>query len=97
MKLFLDAGLSARVAQIAEEKQTIVSLVGSGVGLAIVPKWATRLAVGGVVFVDLDVPGGKAPPELALSAVWMRDTRNPTRDTFIEVLMHNLEGLSATG
>lgn len=97
MKLFLDAGLSARVAQIAEEKQTIVSLVGSGVGLAIVPRWASRLAVGGVTFVDLALPDGKAPRELALSAVWLRDTRNPLRDAFLEVLMQNLDGLSASG
>jgi DNA-binding transcriptional LysR family regulator len=96
MKLFLDAGLTARVAQIAEEKQTIVSLVGSGVGLAIVPRWASRLAVGGVTFVDLALPGGKAPPELALSAVWLRDTRNPLREAFVEVLTRNLEALGAT-
>jgi DNA-binding transcriptional LysR family regulator len=96
MKLFLDAGLTARVAQIAEEKQTIVSLVGSGVGLAIVPRWASRLAVGGVTFVDLALPGGKAPPELALSAVWLRDTRNPRREAFVEVLTRNLEALGAT-
>lgn len=97
MKLFLDAGLSARVAQIAEEKQTIVSLVGSGVGLAIVPKWASRLAVGGVVFIDLDLPDRQAPRELALSAVWLRDTRNTMRDAFMDVLMRNLTSFSATG
>ena len=97
MKLFMESGLTARVAQVAEEKQTIVSLVGSGVGLAIVPKWASRLAVGGVVFIELDLPNRQAPRELALSAVWLRDTRNPLRDKFIEVLMRNLDGFSATG
>lgn len=97
MKLFIDAGLTARVAQIAEEKQTIVSLVGSGVGLAIVPRWASRLAVGGVVFVDLDLPDRPAPRDLSLAAVWLRDTRNPLRDAFVEVLTHNIEGFSATG
>ena len=35
MKLFLESGHAARVVQIAEEKQTIVSLVGTGIGLAI--------------------------------------------------------------
>ena len=97
MKLFLDAGLSARVAQIAEEKQTIVSLVGTGIGLAIVPKWASRLAVGGVTFVDLELPDGTAPRELELSAAWMRDTRNPVRDAFLDMLERNLDALSATG
>lgn len=97
MKLFMDAGLTARVTQVAEEKQTIVSLVGSGLGLAIVPKWASRLAVGGVSFVDLDHPDARASRELALAAVWLNDTRNPLRDTFLEVLCGNLEGISATG
>lgn len=97
IKLFIDAGLTARVAQIAEEKQTIVSLVGSGVGLAIVPRWAARLAVDGVVFIDLDTPDGRAPRELTLSAVWLRDTRNPLRDTCIDILMQNLDSISATG
>ncbi|MCC1494583.1 LysR family transcriptional regulator [Cognatishimia sp. F0-27] len=97
MTLFAQAGLTARVAQIAQEKQTIVSLVGSGVGLAIVPKWASRLAVGGVRFVDLVLPDGKTPRELALYAVWLRDTRNPLRDRFIEILTQDLERLSASG
>lgn len=97
MKLFINAGLTAHVVQIAEEKQTIVSLVGSGVGLAIVPKWTSRLAVGGVTFVDLALPEGRAPGELALSAVWLRDTRNPLRDAFVQTLLQNLDSLSATG
>ena len=50
----------------------------------------------GVTFVDLALPGGKAPPELALSAVWLRDTRNPLREAFVEVLTRNLEALGAT-
>jgi DNA-binding transcriptional LysR family regulator len=96
MKLFLDSGYSARVAQIAEEKQTIVSLVSTGVGLAIVPKWASRLAVGGVRFVPLSIPKGIARDKLALSVVWLKDTRHPTRDAFLEVLDANIAALSQT-
>lgn len=95
MKLFLEAGLTARVAQIAEEKQTIVSLVGTGVGLAIVPRWASRLAVGGVAFVSLELPEG-ARNRLALSAVWVRDARHPARDAFLEVLNSQIPALSQT-
>jgi DNA-binding transcriptional LysR family regulator len=94
MKLFLESGHTARVAQIAEEKQTIVSLVGTGVGLAIVPRWASRLAVGGVTFVPLRLPAGLARDKLALSVVWLRDTRHPARDAFLDVLTDNLERLS---
>lgn len=96
MKLFLDSGYTARVAQIAEEKQTIVSLVSTGVGLAIVPKWASRLAVGGVRFVPLSIPSGIARDKLALSVVWLRDTRHAARDAFLEVLDANVEALSRT-
>jgi DNA-binding transcriptional LysR family regulator len=96
MKLFLDAGCTARVAQIAEEKQTIVSLVGTGVGLAIVPRWASRLAVGGVSFVPLDLPEGPVRDMLALSAVWLRDTRHPAREAFLNVLSKHLQGLATT-
>ena len=96
MKLFLDAGHTARVAQIAEEKQTIVSLVGTGVGLAIVPRWASRLAVEGVTFVPLDIPAGPVRDMLGLSAVWLRDTRHQARDAFMEVLGANIEGLAQT-
>lgn len=94
MRLFLDTGHTPRVVQIAEEKQTIVSLVGSGVGLAIVPRWASRLAVGGVVFVPLSVPPGLVRNKLALSVVWLRDTRHPARDAFLDVLDASIDTLS---
>ena len=96
MKLFIDAGLTARVAQIAEEKQTIVNLVAAGVGLAIVPRWASRLAVGGVRFVSLDAPLGSAQNKLALSVAWLRDTRDSARDAFLEILDENIDALKST-
>ncbi|EDQ34227.1 Transcriptional regulator [Hoeflea phototrophica DFL-43] len=96
MKLFAEAGLTARVAQIAEEKQTIVNLVSSGVGLAIVPRWTARLAVGGVTYVPLDVPAGSARNKLALSAVWLRDTRVPARDAFLAELDKHMEELETS-
>lgn len=37
MNLFRHAGLTPRIAQFAEEKQNILSLVGAGLGLAVVP------------------------------------------------------------
>lgn len=96
IKLFRNEGLTARIVQIAEEKQTIVSLVGSGVGLAIVPRWASRLAVGGVRFVALHLPEGSARNKLALSAVWLRNTRHLERSHFLEVLWSRLDSLSET-
>jgi DNA-binding transcriptional LysR family regulator len=96
IKLFLDSGHAARVAQIAEEKQTIVSLVGSGVGLAIVPKWASRLAVGGVTFLPLEAPPESLRDKLGLAVVWVRNTRHPARDAFMAVLQENLAEIAAS-
>lgn len=96
IKLFIEAGLTARVAQIADEKQTIVSLVSTGVGLAIVPKWASRLGIGGVSFVDLAAPDTPRKDALKLAAVWLRDTRHSARDAFLEVLDDHSETLSKT-
>ena len=53
MKLFARAGLPARVAQLADEKQTIVNLVAAGLGVAIVPRWTSRMAARGVRYVPL--------------------------------------------
>ncbi|WP_421979193.1 LysR family transcriptional regulator [Roseibium sp.] len=94
MKLFLEAGLPARVAQIAEEKQTIVNLVSTGVGIAIVPRWISRLAVGGVTFVPLDLPTGPAKNKLALSVAWVRDTRDSSRDALLQTLDQYVEQLA---
>lgn len=96
IKLFVEAGHTARIAQIAEEKQTIVSLVSTGVGLAIVPKWASRLAVGGVSFVPLDRGTGSAEERLALATVWLKGTRHQARDAFLQVLQQNVSELSET-
>ncbi|GAA0780345.1 LysR substrate-binding domain-containing protein [Roseibium denhamense] len=96
MKLFLEAGLPARVAQIAEEKQTIVNLVSTGVGIAIVPRWISRLAVGGVTFVSLDLPTGPAKNRLALSVAWVRDTRDASRDAFLQTIDQHLDQLAIT-
>ena len=51
MKLYEEAGLDPNVAQVADEKQTIVHLVAAGLGIAIVPRWTARMTVEGVVYV----------------------------------------------
>ena len=96
VKLFLEAGLSARVAQIADEKQTIVNLVGTGIGLAIVPRWASRLAVAGVRFIPLEPLEGAAMSKLALSAAWLRGTRDPARDRLLATLDRHIDEYEAT-
>jgi DNA-binding transcriptional LysR family regulator len=87
MKLFAEAGLEARVAQIADEKQTIVNLVAAGLGAAIVPRWTARMATRGVRFIRLAASGMN---KLPLAAAFTRGTRDPVRDDMLEVLKADL-------
>lgn len=95
IKLFVEAGLTARIAQLAEEKHTIVNMVSSGFGLAIVPKWSARLAVKGVRYVPLLSAENQSIRKLDLSAAWVRNTRDPLRDKLIDCLERNLNDISA--
>lgn len=96
MSLFLGAGLTARVAQIAEEKQTIVNLVAAGSGLAIVPRWTARLRVEGVSFIPLGKTDAPSQAKLILAASWPRGTRDPQRDLFLSFLDQHLPSLEAS-
>ena len=95
IKLFAQAGLRPVISQVAEEKQTIVSLVAARVGLAIVPRWASRLAVSGVRFVPLVVKQAEALNILPLAAAWLRDASDPLRDDMLTVLRLRLKRYAA--
>lgn len=86
MKLFRRAGLRPEIAQVAEEKQTIVSLVAAGLGVAIVPRWTSRMAVSGVRYVPLDTGPSARLNLLPLAAAWVRGTRDPARDALLAIL-----------
>lgn len=90
MKLFAEAGLQARIAQLAEEKQTIVNLVAANIGVAIVPRWTSRMAVPGVRYIPLDTATGGGMNRLPLAAAWVRGTRDPIRDAVIATLQDHL-------
>jgi DNA-binding transcriptional LysR family regulator len=90
MKLFAEAGLRARIAQQADEKQTIVGLVAAGLGSAIVPRWTSRMSVGGVVYRPLDTGSGPGARRLPLAAVWLHGSRDPLRDELLSVLRAGL-------
>ena len=79
MKLFDEAGLPPQLVQVADEKQTIINLVVARLGLAIVPRWTTRMGIPGVRFIPLkakDGPAGRLP----LAAVWLKSSRDHARD-----------------
>lgn len=87
MKLFAEAGFEARIAQIADEKQTIVNLVSAGLGVAIVPRWTSRMATRGVRYVRLAATGMN---KLPLAAAWSRGTRDPIREDMLAMLKAHL-------
>jgi DNA-binding transcriptional LysR family regulator len=87
MKLFAEAGLHARVVQLANEKQTIVNLVAAGLGVAIVPRWTSRMAARGVRFIPL---AASDMNRLPLAAAWTRSTRDLVRDEMLEMLSASL-------
>ncbi len=87
MKLFAEAGIVAKVVQIADEKQTIINLVAAELGVAIVPRFTSRMATRGVRFVPLAIP---TMTRLPLAAAWTRGTRDPVRAKLIAVLQANL-------
>lgn len=95
MKLFERARLKPTIAQVAEEKQTIVNLVAARLGLAIVPRWASRLAVSGVRFIPLAVESAMDLKLLPLAAVWLRGSRDPLRDEMMAVLRLRLPKYAA--
>ena len=75
------------VAQIADEKQTIVNLVSAGLGVAIVPRWTSRMATRGVRFIRLAATDMN---KLPLAAAFTRGTRDPVRDDVLEMLKADL-------
>lgn len=95
MALFAEAGLQPRIAQIAEEKQTIINLVAAGIGLAIVPRWTSNLAVNGVRYLRLNLGEDAHLERLPLAMAWVKAVRDPIRDKLVTLLETNLERYAA--
>ena len=87
IKLFAEAKLEPQIVQYAEEKQTIVTLVAENLGVAIVPRWTSRIASRGVCFVPLEASGEYRLP---LGIAWARDTRDPVRDQIVKMIQDDL-------
>jgi DNA-binding transcriptional LysR family regulator len=95
MNLFAAAGLHPDITQVADEKQTIISMVAAGLGLAIVPRWTSSLASSGVRFLPVQEQAGRPTPKLPLAVAWMKAARDPQRDALLDLLRRNLERYSA--
>ena len=70
MSLFKQAGLTPHIAQYAEEKQTIISLVAAGLGLAVVPASYQDMNRDKVCYIPLDL--GEQNKGLPLSVAWQK-------------------------
>ena len=77
--LAMRAGFSLNVAQEAIQMQTVVSLVSSGLGAAIVPASVANLGRHGVVYRELSDPH----PRLELWLAWMRRVLGPAEHEFV--------------
>lgn len=70
MSLFKLAGFTPHIAQFAEEKQTILSLVSAGLGLAVVPASYRTMNSDSVSYIALDLP--EEIKGLPLSIAWQK-------------------------
>jgi DNA-binding transcriptional LysR family regulator len=95
MKLYEEAGLTPRIAQVADERQTIVNLVAARLGVAILTRWTSRLAIPGVRFVPLKLKRGSATGRLPLAAAWLRGSRDPAREAVLAILDSRLRRYSS--
>ena len=82
------AGFVPRVQQEAVQVQTVVSLVESGLGVALVPSVAMRHANRAVAFRRLHGPGSRT--EIGIALVWRPDSETPSARRFRETV----EGLA---
>jgi DNA-binding transcriptional LysR family regulator len=75
------AGFAPRVAQEAIQMQTVVSLVSSGLGVALVPASVANLGRRGVVYREL----ADAHPRLDLWLAWRRGTLGIAARDFVQL------------
>ncbi|ACM39435.1 MULTISPECIES: LysR family transcriptional regulator [Rhizobium/Agrobacterium group] len=91
MNIFAKAGLRPRIAQVADEKQTIINLVAAGIGSAIVPRWTAKLTVKGLKFLSIRTSDDSRLETLPLAAAWMKGVRDAGRDQLIKLMGDNAD------
>ena len=74
MTMFRLAGLSPHIGQFAEEKQTILSMVAAGLGLAVVPASYRNMNSDAVAYIDLELHADLKG--LPLSIAWQKGSED---------------------
>jgi len=94
IKLFENAGYQPEIAQIANERDAVVDLVSAGLGIAIVPRWSSHMAIDGVAFLPLVLEKANES-RLPLAAVWVRSSKDVLRDNLLDTLKRNIQRYAA--
>jgi DNA-binding transcriptional LysR family regulator len=92
MSLFKLAGLTPHIAQFAEEKQTILSLVSAGLGLAVVPASYRTMNSESVSYIALDLP--EQIKGLPLSIAWQKGNEDDCLREMLRLLNDNKRELT---
>lgn len=77
-----DNGISFRIVQEAVQMQTIIGLVSSGLGIAVVPSSMAQLVRPGVAYRRLS----PRPPNVETHAIWSRENENPALSVVLEFI-----------
>lgn len=89
MYAFQEAGIQPRIAQEAVQVQTILSLVESGLGAAMVPAAAKKYAGSGVVLIPIEGPPAHLKMGIALAT--LSDAVSPSARNFIDLARRLLQ------
>ncbi|MDI9221215.1 LysR family transcriptional regulator [Pantoea sp. EA-12] len=92
MSLFKQAGLTPHIAQFAEEKQTILSLVSAGLGLAVVPASYRTMNSDSVSYIALTLP--EQIKGLPLSIAWQKGNEDDYLREMLRLLHDNKRELT---
>ncbi|RWR01242.1 transcriptional regulator [[Pantoea] beijingensis] len=87
INIFKSVESSPRIAQFAEEKQTILSFVAAGLGLAIVPASFRNMNSEGVAYINLMVD--KRIKGLPLSIAWHKGNDDPAVLSMLDIFYKN--------
>jgi DNA-binding transcriptional LysR family regulator len=81
------AGFSPEITQEAVQMQTILGLVATGIGVALIPASARNLRSAGVAYSELQ--GVQSGVEMALA--WRKDDASPSLQAFLKVVRSSVE------
>lgn len=92
MNIFKLAGVSPVISQYAEEKQTILSLVAAGLGLAVVPSSYKNMNNENVTYINLDL--NEKIKGLPLSIAWQKGSEDKYLLDMLKLLRENKKQLT---